>query len=261
MMPPAEIVVLRTGIAAIVLALMMGRQLIVPRRHGLQFFLTGLVIGAHWLTFFLAVKIANVSICMVGLATLSLWTAILEPIMVKERKFRAVDCLFGFVVLIGVALIFKSEFNYSTGFLIAILSAFFAAIFSIINSFHVHKTSHYVITFYEMVGGMVCAAAALPFLQTEFDLTPSGTDWFYLFLLGGVCTVIAFSQYVALLKQLSVFTINFANNLEPVYGILLAAWILKDYENLGPGFYAGAVVIVIAVLLYPVIRRMWVQSQ
>ncbi|MGJ8696993.1 MAG: DMT family transporter [Verrucomicrobiaceae bacterium] len=259
-MPASEIVVFRTGIAAMVLAVMMRSALRVPRRDGVLYFLTGLIIGAHWVTFFLAVKVANVSVCMVGLATLSLWTALLEPLMVRERKLRPVDVIFGLVMLGGVSLIFRGDFEYGTGLLIALLSALFAAIFSIINSYHVHKTGHYVITFYEMVGAGVFAAGCLPFLQRDFDLSPSGMDWFYLLLLGGVCTVIAFSQYVGLLKRLSVFTINFANNLEPVYGILLAAWILKDYEHLGSGFYAGASVIIGAVLVYPLVRR-WLKRR
>lgn len=261
MLPPGEIVVYRTGIAAVVLALMMGSRLKGSRRNGIHFFLTGLVIGAHWVTFFLAVKVANVSICMVGVATLSLWTAILEPLLSKARRFRLIDVLFGCVVLFGVALIFRSELEYGIGFMVAIFSAFLAAVFSVINSFHVYKANHYVITFYEMLGAIVCAGISLPFLQSGYDLNPSGLDWFYLVLLGGVCTVVAFSQYVALLKRLSVFTINFANNLEPVYGIFLAAWILKDYKNLGPGFYAGTIVIVAAVLCYPLLRRTWVASK
>ncbi|MGC6425462.1 MAG: DMT family transporter [Akkermansiaceae bacterium] len=260
-LPPGEIVVFRTGIAAGVIALMVRGGLKVPRLDAMHYFLTGLVIGAHWVTFFLAVKMANVSICMVGVATLSLWTAILEPLIVKKRKFRVVDCVFGCVVLIGVSMIFKSELRYSAGFLVAIFSALLAAVFSVINSFHVHKTGHYVITFYEMLGAMFCAVGFLPFLQMEFDLTPSPLDWVFLLLLGGLCTVVAFSHYVELLKRLSVFTINFANNLEPVYGILLAAWILRDFQNLGSGFYTGASVIVISVLAYPATRRFWVSSK
>lgn len=113
--------------------------------------------------------------------------------MVKGRKFRPIDALFGGIVLIGVILIYRAEVAYSTGFLVALLSVALAAVFSIINSFHVHKTSHYVITFYEMVGACVCALIALPFLQSEFDFTPTALDWFYLFLQGDVCMMMLFS--------------------------------------------------------------------
>lgn len=258
LLPAGEIVVFRTGIGAFVLGLMLRSRLKIGWRPALSFFLTGLVIGAHWWTFFWAVKVANVSICMVGIATLSLWTAVLEPLMVKGRSFRAVDLLFGGAVLLGVAMIYRAELAYSDGILIAVLSAFLAAVFSVINSFHIKKANQYVITFYELFGGMCFAGAMLLWMEPEPNLAPTWQDWIYLLLLGGVCTVVAFSQYVGLLKKMTVFVINFASNLEPVYGILLAAWILKDYQNLSGEFYGGAAMIVSAVLLYPLVRKTWV---
>ena len=260
MLPAPEIVVFRTGIASVILALMLRHLLVIPRRDALKLIVTGFIIGAHWVTFFLAVKVANVSICMVGVATLSLWTAILEPLLVRGRRFRLIDLLFGAIVMVGVSLIYRSEVEFSSGFLIAIFSAFLAAIFSVINSFHIKKAGPYLITFYEMVGACLFAVVSLFFLPGEIDLVPSLHDWFYLLLLGGLCTVVAFSEYVNLLKRFSVFTINFANNLEPVYGILLAALILKDYQNLGSGFYSGAAVIIVAISLYPLVRRVLVPS-
>ena len=260
MLPAPEIVAFRTAIASVILGVILRKRLLIPMGDALKFTVTGFVIGAHWVTFFLAVKIANVSICMVGIATLSLWTAILEPLFVRGRRFRLIDLLFGTVVIIGVALIYRGELKYSSGFLIALLSAFLAGVFSVINSFHIKKSGPYLITFYEMMGACLFAAATLLFLPGERDLVPSLHDWFYLFLLGGLCTVVAFSEYVNLLKRFSLFAINFASNLEPIYGILLAAFILKDYKDLGPGFYAGASVIILAILCYPVVRRLFTKA-
>ena len=245
----------RTGLAALCLALWLGRRNRVPIRHALLFFVMGFVIGAHWLTFFLAVKVANVSICMVGVATISLWTAILEPLMIKGRKFRPIDLIFGTIIVSGVAIIYRSELQYSHGFLIALLSAFFAAAFSVLNGFHFSKAHHLVITFYEMLGACLIALVFVIFSPGTFPIPPTSLDWLWLAILAIFCTVIAFSQYVELLKRLSVFTINFANNLEPVYGILLAALILHEYENLNSGFYLGASVIFISVASYPIVRR------
>ena len=67
--------------------------------------------------------------------------------------------------------------------------------------------------------------------------------------------MVAYSQYVELLKRLSVFTINFANNLEPVYGIALAALFFKEHENLTPGFYLGSLIVITSICLYPIVRR------
>ncbi len=254
-LPAPVLVAWRTAMAAAILLIWLRRKVIIPAKDALIFTATGLVIGAHWVTFFLAVDMANVSICMVGLATLSLWTAILEPLMVRGRRFRQIDLIFGMIVLGGVAVIFRSELGYSHGFLVALLSAFLAAIFSVLNSFHIKKAGHLVITFYEMAGGFILALAYLVVSGHPVP-APAPLDWLWLTILSIFCTVIAFSAYVELLKRMSVFTINFANNLEPVYGILLAALILSDHEHLNTGFYTGASVILGAVLGYPIINQL-----
>jgi drug/metabolite transporter (DMT)-like permease len=257
-LPAVELVAWRTAIAAAALALVV-RHRSVPWRDAMVFAVTGTLIGIHWMLFFLSVKVANVSICMVGMATISLWTSLLEPVMVRGRKLRGVDLLFGAIVIAAVYVIFRSELEYSTGFLIAIASAIAATIFSIINGTFANRFDHHTIALYEMVGACLVSVLCLPLSDRlvgavdvdEFHLD----DLAYLLVLALVCTVYSFSQYVELLNRLSVFTVNFANNLEPVYGILLGAIILKDFEYLGGGFYAGAAIILAAVIAYPLLNR------
>ena len=62
-------------------------------------------------------------------------------------------------------------------------------------------------------------------------------------------------QRVHLLRRLSPFTTNMALNFEPVYGLLLAAAIFREYQDLGPGFYLGALTIVGANLLQPFLKQ------
>lgn len=248
------VVTWRCGIASLCLGLWLRGRCRVSRKQALLFLATGFIIGAHWYTFFLAVKVAKVSICMTGVATLSLWTAILEPQIIRSRHFRLLDLIFGAIIVAGVAIIYRSELEYSHGLLIAILSAFLAAVFSIINSFHIKHAHHLVITFYEMIGA--CIFASLIALGSYGTIPlPGTTDWLWLLILAVFCTVVAYSQYIELLKRLSVFTVNFANNLEPVYGIALAALILQEHKNLNAGFFTGAVVIITTVCLYPIVRK------
>ena len=252
------IVTYRTAIAAIFLLIWIGPKAKIPKKQALIFIVTGFVIGAHWITFFLAVKVANVSICMIGVATLSVWTALLEPLLVRGRRLRPIDLIFGGVIVIGVAVIYRSELEFSHGFLIALLSAFLAAAFSVFNSFHITKANHLVITLYEMAGACLFALTVLIITEKEIPLPPRSLDWLWLIVLAVFCTVIAFSQLVELLKRLSVFNINMAGNLEPVYGILLAALILQEHKNLNSGFYLGASIIISAICAYPFVRRKFV---
>jgi drug/metabolite transporter (DMT)-like permease len=81
-----------------------------------------------------------------------------------------------------------------------------------------------------------------------------GLDWLWLLVLGGVCTVYAFSVSVELMKRLSVFTINLTINLEPVYGIVLAVLVFGESEKMTPQFYLGTLIILVSVLIYPVMN-------
>lgn len=260
-LPAIELVLYRCAIASITLALILRHQLRIDWRGLVELTATGGLIALHWILFFFAVKIANVSVCMVGMATVSLWTAILEPILLPRAVMRRGDLLFGTAVIAAVALVVGTQLDQAVGFAVAIGSAFVAAIFSILNGRFAQTIPHRVIACYEMMGATITCAICLPVSAmwlsegVGLDLVPSVWDWVFLMVLATVCTVYAYSEYVELLKRLSVFTINFANNLEPVYGVLLGAILLKDYESLGIGFYIGAFSIAMLVLLHTGLSR------
>jgi drug/metabolite transporter (DMT)-like permease len=88
----------------------------------------------------------------------------------------------------------------------------------------------------------------------DFPL-PSAPDWMWLLLLSIVCTAYAFVVSVEVMKVLSAYTTVLAFNMEPVYAILLASWIFGSTEFMSFGFYAGTVLIMAAVFLYPVIYQ------
>ncbi|WP_302120315.1 DMT family transporter [Allorhodopirellula heiligendammensis] len=260
-LPSVELVFYRCLLASVTLSVILRHKLRVPIGRAVAMFATGGIIGLHWVLFFLAVKIANVSVCMVGAATISLWTALLEPVMVPGRVLKRMDLAFGALVIAAVAIIFQSEMQYAVGFLVAIAAAIAAAVFSIINGAFAKHTPHRVIAWYELTGACVFCALCLPISARwlsegrGLDLVPGPMDWVWLVVLAEVCTVYAYSEYVSLLKRLSVFTTNFANNLEPVYGIILGGLILGDYHHLGAGFYLGAALIAVLVLAHTRMSR------
>ena len=102
------------------------------RKGFIEVISVGLSISAHWILFFAAAKIANVSIALAGMSTATLWTAILEPIMLK-RKPKSLDFIFGLLIMIGLYVIFKFEFDHALGLTMAIVSAGLSAYFSIRN--------------------------------------------------------------------------------------------------------------------------------
>ncbi len=262
-LPALEIVSYRTlfSFAALgILLLMRKRVLSIGRQELLKLLGNGVLIGLHWILFFASAKVSNVSVCLAGIATTSLWTSFIEPLMGK-RKIKLFEVLLGILIIIGLYIIFRFEFNHLLGLLLALGSAFLAAVFSVINSKFAKNNNHYIITFYEMIGAFIISIVGLVIYATLIDTNyqiqwlASTSDYLYLLILALVCTIYPFAVSVELMKRLSVFTINLTVNLEPVYGILLAVFIFKEEEQMSAGFYLGTLIILASVIIHPIITR------
>lgn len=217
--------------------------------------IAGIVIALHWLTFFGAIKVSNVSITLALLSTGAFFTSIMEPIFYK-RKVIWYEILFGIIVILGLYIIFKVETEYILGILLGLISAFLSAVFSLINGKLAKQEDASVISFYELLTGAAAISLYLLVLTffgnngfsfEFFDI--SVADWSWLFILASVCTAYAFIASVAVMKHLSPYTIMLTINLEPVYGILLAFWVFGNDEAMDPGFYYGAAIILTTVIL------------
>jgi len=260
--PPVEVVFFRTLISALGLMVLLKirrRDIIIGKQRDLWIFLgTGTLIAAHWILFFLSARMSNASICLAGMATCSLWTSLLEPLS-QGRKIKGFEVMLSIIALIGMIVIFNVAFDFLSGLLVAVLSAFISSIFTIINGRYSSRYNTYVITFYEMIGACLSVLLFYPiyitFLTDQIVWMPPKMDWIYLAALAIFCTVYAYSVSVELMKRLSAFSINLVVNLEPVYGIVLALLIFGASEEMSSGFYLGTGLILISVLLYPLMNH------
>jgi drug/metabolite transporter (DMT)-like permease len=256
---PVVLVFYRTLITSIALGIWFWwakKSFRVPTKDLLKILGTGGIIAVHWLLFFGASRVSNISVCLVGLATTTLWTSLLEPLF-YGRKFRTFQILLGLITFGGIFQVFRAEFHYADGFLLGMLSALAGAIFSIFNSKFVKKYDQFTITFYEMIGAFLSVALFLAVYQVAaqepFMMQPMGLEWLWIMILALVCTVYAYPMGVRLMKRFSVFTVNLTVNLEPVYGIVLAFLIFGEKEKMSVNFYLGAAIILLAVFSYPVL--------
>ena len=260
--PALDLVTYRTFIAAIsffVILKYSAEPLLKDRADILKLLGVGFLVGCHWMLFFGAVKVGGASIGMIGLSTSAFWSAIIAPKFTK-MALSWLEILLGIVVVFALVYIFRAETKNGLGLILSVAAGLLAAVFSHCNGQLVKRLSQQVISFYEMIGALsVCILALLGremFFPVESGLlaAPSLKDAGYLLLLALVCTVYPYSASIELLKRLSVFTTNLTVNLEPVYGMVLAALILKEYQVLSQDFYRGALIIVVAVFFYPVFR-------
>ena len=280
-LPSVELVFWRTLLAATGLAvLLVARRMPwrIPAGQVLRLLAVGALVAAHWITFFLAARLSSVSVCLAGLATLALWTSLLEPLLLW-RRVRGYEVALGLITMVGLYLVSRAELDQLLGLGVAVLSAGLSALFSVLNSKLIRAHPPLRLTFYEMAGACLSIALFFPVYSRYFtegrglQLAWQGYDWLWLGLLAGVCTVYAFSTSVELMKRLSPFAVNLTINLEPVYGISMAAaiyWLHTkgllhapqfNGERMSTGFYIGTLLIVLSVLIHPLVARLMKDKQ
>jgi drug/metabolite transporter (DMT)-like permease len=239
----------------------------------------GVMVAIHWLTFYGSIKIGKSASLTLGCFGLtSTFTSVLEPIIYRKR-FVLMDVLLGLLALVGICIIAfytpeetEGSGNYALAIAVGIFSTFMAALFSTINSTFARKVDTKVMSFAELSGGFVFLCILLLFQVHVDEVLPVNSfnilphtlepklidskyaDIFWIALLALVCTNVAFVMNLNAMKRVSAFTANLAINLEPVYGIILAALILKEHEYLTPQFYLGAGIILLSVIIHSIIK-------
>ncbi len=211
----------------------------------------GAIISLHWVSFYGSIKYSNVSVSVTCLSTIGFFTSLFEP-LIRRRRVDFVEVFLGMLAIAGVYLIFNFYPEYKTGIIFGIISAMLACLFPILNKTLLNRFSPNTVTLYEMSGGFIALCFILPiylqFFPAEYFI-PTSTDWLWLLILAGVCTVFAFNLSLQALKHISAFTTNLTYNFEPVYSIILAFIIFKENKFLGAGFYFGFALILLAVSL------------
>lgn len=215
-----------------------------------QMVLNGFVIAAHWVSFFMAIKVSNVSVALICFASTTFFMAFLEPLFLG-RKIILYEVLLGLVVIGGLYFIFNIEIQYKLGIALGMLASFLGCLFSIINARFIRNYQASVISTYEMLGGVLALSGYLYF-SGDMDIStfiPVTSDLMYLIFLGLVCTSFAFVAMVELMKVVTPFSIAISLNLEPIYAIIIALLYFGESEYMKPGFYLGSLVIVSSILL------------
>ncbi|MEI7828459.1 MAG: EamA family transporter [Prolixibacteraceae bacterium] len=255
-LPALELVWYRMFLAIITLFIYLkikGEPLDVTRKELLSFFGVGLIIALHWVTFYGAIKLSNVSVTLGCFATTTLFTSFLEPFF-QRKRINFFEVLIGLIIIAGLYLIFKFETHYALGIMVALLSAFLAGLFTVLNKKLVAKHTAIKISFYEMIGGLLGLSLYITASGRGIvvpSTLPTLPDFFYLVLLATVCTAYAHTVQVDVMKHLSAFTVTLTINLEPVYGIVMAFFIFGETEKMTTGFYLGTLIILLSVIGFP----------
>jgi len=216
----------------------------------------GILVAAHWLTFYKSIQLSTASLGILCLSTTTLHVTWLNPIVMK-KPFSKVEFILGLLVIGGIYIVTK-EFDPRDfeALIYGLVSALLAALFSVFNGKIVQDTNSSTMTFYELISGFLFITIIF-FFQGKIDTTlfqMTTSDFLWLLFLGLACTSFAFIASINALKHLGAFTVSLSINLEPVYTMLLAIFILHENKVLGSSFYVGSLVIILVVIANPVVK-------
>jgi drug/metabolite transporter (DMT)-like permease len=221
-----------------------------------KFLFVGLLIALHWITFFEAIKVSTVSITLSVFSLGAFFASLLEPLF-YGRKVLWYEVFFGLIIIAGLALIMQVEVDYWKGMILALISILLGVLFTLMNGKLIVNHDPSVISFYEFLAGFGFISIYFLFqgsFTTDFFMLTT-KNWILILILASICTAYAFTASVKVMRQLSPYTVMLTTNLEPVYGIVLAYFIIGGKEKMSTEFYIGAVIIVITVLLNGVIKH------
>lgn len=220
-------------------------------RDALRISGVGMLLAIHWLFFYGSIKASNVSIGVVCLSLMSIFTVIFEY-LIYRHKVSCKEIMFSLIGVLGIVLIFHFDTRYRMGIFLGVISSAMASLFTIRNKKVSVNFTASTMLLYEMVGGFVGLSCFLPFYLWIFPvrtMLPSVTDFIYLLVFVAVCTVWLYILQIQVLKKISAFTVNLTYNLEPIYSIILAMVIFQEAKDLNFSFYAGLGLIIFSVIL------------
>lgn len=245
-----------SGIFILVYLLFAEKKFVLPLKVTLHLAFVGLLIAIHWILFFTAIKVSNVSVTLAMFSMGAFFAAIFEPLF-YNRKMLWYEVLFGLVIIAALCMIMQVEFKYLTGMIFALVSVFFGVMFTLANGKLIQEHDPAVITLYEFASGFLFVTLYLlitgAFTADFFRV--STYDWVLIIVLASVCTAYAFTASVNIMKRLTPYTVMLTTNLEPVYGIGLAYFIIGENEHMSTSFYFGAALIVLTVILNGIIKH------
>ena len=231
------------------------KKLIIPKSLFFKLLFCGILISLHWVFFFKAIKASNVSITLSILSLGAFMTSFLEPLFYK-KKIIFYEVFLGLLVVLGTAIIFKTQFKYMEGIIYSLISVIFSVLFTLINGKLVGQASSYTISLYELLGGFITLSFIL-ILSNDFNtelFVLKNNDFLWLLILGTICTAYAFVVSVDVMKHLSPYSLMLSINMEPVYGILFASLFLNESKNMSYQFYLGFSFIFLAVVLNGILK-------
>ncbi len=204
------------------------------------FILSALFMGAHWITYFYALKLSNVALGMLSLFTYPVITALLEPLFFKI-KLNPFHIFLGLIVLLGIYMLapdFDLQSGQVKGILLGVLSALFYSLRLLLLKKYTDKYHGSMLMFYQI------SILSIVLLPVIFMMDTSGiqTQFTAVLLLALLTTAIGHTLFLQSLKYFSVGTASIISSIQPIFGIIIAYIFLNEIPTWNT-FWGGALIL------------------
>lgn len=215
------------------------------KKDRLPFLLSSLFLGAHWVTYFYALKLSNVAIAMLSLFAFPVITALLEPLFGKE-KFKPIHVLLGALILLGIYILapeFNLQNSHLKGILFGLLSAVFYSIRVLILKQQVSNYNGTMLMFYQLFILTIVLVPVMYFMDT----TGVKNQFPYVVLLALLTTAIGHTLFVKSLNHFSASTATIISSTQPIFGIIIAYFFLSEIPTWNT-FWGGLLILSTVVI-------------
>ena len=189
----------------------------------------GMVLAAHWTTFFQSIQVSTVAIGTITFSTFPLFITFIEPVIFHERlKMKSI--VNAVILLIGVLITipeFSMENQVTVGIIWGMISSFTYAIITLANRYFSKKYEGRIICLYEQGTAAIVLLPAAFLVQTTWRTQ----DIIGVAIIGCVCTAFAYTLYVSAQKGVRAQTAGIISGMETVYGIIYAFILLREVPS------------------------------
>ncbi len=243
---PLYIVFGRTFFAAIALffyALILSKTHLFScnKKDSLFFIFQGILLAVHWWAFFYSIQLSSVAVGLVTFSTFPLFVTFMEPFFFKE-KLKSIDIFVAFAVFCGVVLVIPN-FDFSNsitkGAFWGIFAGFSFAVLAMVNRRNARSSDPIMVAFYQNI--FAALFLILPIVVLSIPM-PEISDLPNLILLGVLCTALSHTLFIKALVFIRAQTAAVIAGLEPVYGIVLAFFMLNEVPQVRT-LLGGAIII------------------
>lgn len=215
------------------------------RKEKISFLISGFFMGAHWVTYFYALKLSNVAIGMLSMFTFPVMTAFLEPLFSKQ-KLNGIHVVLALLVLVGMYFLvpdFSIENDEAKGILFGVFSALCYALRNLITKKSVTNYNSSAIMFYQLT---TVTILLIPVLFIS-DISNFQSQFPLLILVALLTTAIGHTMLVSSLQYFSVSTASIIGSVQPIFGIIIAYIFVNEIPNKNT-FIGGSLILLTVVI-------------